>query len=84
CSSMVEHDLAMVDTGVRFSSSAPFEYSLTDIREFFYFIDASMVTVPIQIQFSSKFLCIERYCSHPIKKTRRKDKFAHHFTSLSF
>ncbi len=35
CSSMVEHDLAMVDTGVRFSSSAPFENSRTSDRPFF-------------------------------------------------
>ncbi len=37
CSSMVEHDLAMVDTGVRFPSSAPLEYSGPIIRSFFYF-----------------------------------------------
>ena len=36
CSSMVEHDLAMVDTGVRFPSSAPLEYALARNREFFY------------------------------------------------
>ena len=47
CSSMVEHDLAMVDTGVRFPSSAPLEYSGPIIRSFFLFLLFSRFFFPV-------------------------------------